>query len=51
MRGDLVWVKDVIDDLSKTFGAMRSVLRRADLPADDAEKLEEALNDCFYLDD
>ena len=51
MRGDLVWVKDVIDDLSKTFGAIRSVLRRADLPADDAEKLEEALNDCFYLDD
>ena len=51
MRGDLVWVKDVIDDLSKTFGAMRSALNRADLPADAQNEIRNALKDCTYLDD
>jgi hypothetical protein len=50
MRGDLVWLKDVIDDLSKTFGAMRSALNRADLPADAQNEIRNALKDCTYLD-
>jgi len=49
-RGDLVWLKDVIDDLSKTFGAMRSALNRADLPADAQNEIRNALKDCTYLD-
>ena len=50
MRGDLVWVKDVIDDLSKTFGAIRSALNRSDLPADAQNEIRNALKDCTYLD-